>query len=121
MPDTIKPDIRHLEACNFIDKPTGGQLTFSRQLMKVLGSRLALVGWASAPSDPIGRWFDKVIDGVVYRYFAIGREIPSANKPIVPARLTTWLQIRRYQSRIHSIGIPNIIVSEHSINVYEGL
>ena len=112
--EKIKPDILHLEACNFIDKPMGGQLTFSRQLMKALGNRLALVGWASSPSDPIGRWFDKVIDGVIYRYFAIGPEIPSSRKPLVPARLTTWRQIKRHQNSMYSIGIPNVIVSEHA-------
>ncbi|MBA4417642.1 MAG: hypothetical protein C0392_07000 [Syntrophus sp. (in: bacteria)] len=111
----IKPDILHLEACNFIDKPMGGQLNFSRQLMKALGNRLALVGWASTPSEPVGSWFNKVIDGTNYRYFAIGRDRSSAAKPLMPARLITWFQIRHYLDRILSIGIPNIIVREHSI------
>jgi glycosyltransferase involved in cell wall biosynthesis len=115
MSEKIQPEILHLEACNFIDKPMGGQLTFSRQMMKTLGSRLALVGWASAPSDPVGCWFDKVIDGTVYRYFALGHEISSSRKPFVPARLKTWCQIKRHQNRIYSIAIPNIIVSEHAI------
>lgn len=115
MPETVQPDILHLEACNFVDKPMGGQLSFSRQLMKALGSRLALVGLASIPSEPIGCWFDKEIEGTVYRYFAIGRDSQADSKPLVPGRFTTWLQIRRYRHRIFSIGIPNIIVREHSI------
>jgi glycosyltransferase involved in cell wall biosynthesis len=93
----------------------GGQLTFTRQLIKVLGNRLALVGWASSCSEPVGSWFDKEIDGVVYRYFAIGREKRSTSKPLIPARIITWLQIKRYLSRILSIGISNIIIEEHSI------
>lgn len=113
--NNIPPDILHLEACNFIDKPMGGQLNFSRQLMKVLGNRLALVGLSSSPSEPIGCWFDKDIDGTVYKYFAIGRARQTDGRPLVPARLTTWFQIRRYQRRILSIGIPNILVEEHSI------
>lgn len=115
MSSIIQPDILHLEACNFVDKPMGGQLTFSRQLMKVLGNRLALVGWASSPSEPVGCWFDKEIDGTVYRYFAIGRDNPSDCKPLIPARIITWLQIKRYLPRILSLGITNIIVEEHSI------
>jgi glycosyltransferase involved in cell wall biosynthesis len=115
MPEEIKPDILHLEACNFIDKPMGGQLNFSRQLIKALGNRLALVGWASAPSEPVGCWFNKTIDGITYRYFAFGRDVPSDVKPLIPARITTWLQIKHYQNRIFSIGIKNIIVQEHSI------
>jgi glycosyltransferase involved in cell wall biosynthesis len=115
MTEISQPDILHLEACNFIDKPTGGQLNFSRQLIKVFGNRLALVGLSSTPSEPIGCWFDKEIEGTVYRYFAIGRDRQADSKPLVPGRLTTWLQIRRYQHRIFSIGIPNILVREHSI------
>lgn len=115
MSDTIHPDILHLEACNFVDKPTGGQLNFSRQLIKVLGNRLALVGWASTSSEPIGCWFNKVIDGTVYRYFAIGMHSQVDRKPLVPSRITTWFQIRRHRHRIFSIGIKNIIVREPAI------
>ncbi len=111
----IQPDILHLEACNFIDKPTGGQLTFSRQLMKTFGNRLALVGWATSPKEPIGSWFTKEIDGTMYHYFAIGRHRSSSNKPFFPVRFITWLQIKRYQRQIFSIGIPNILICEHSI------
>jgi len=113
--EAIQPDILHLEACNFIDKPMGGQLTFSRQLIKVLGNRVALVGLSNTPSEPIGCWFNKEIEGTVYRYFAIGRDSHTNIKPIVPGRLTTLLQIKRYQHSILSIRIPNIIISEHSI------
>jgi len=115
MSEVIQPDILHIEACNFIDKPMGGQLNFSRQLMKALGNRLALVGWANSSSEPIGRWFEKMIDGTMYRYFAIGHEGSSNVRPLVPARLTTWFQIKRYLPRILSIGIPNIIVREHAV------
>ena len=111
----IQPDILHVEGCNFIDKPTGGQLNFSRQLMKAYGNRLALAGWANSPDEPVGCWFNKMIDGVVYRYFAFGRVMPSDVKPFIPARITTLLQIKRYQNRIFSIGIPNILLREHSI------
>lgn len=115
MPETIQPDILHLEACNFVDQPMGGQLTFSRQLMKVFGSRLALVGLVGTSSEPVGCWFDKVIDGTLYRFFAFGRNKPPKRKPFIPGRLTTWFQIKRYQNRILASGIPNIIMSEHAI------
>ena len=93
----------------------GGQLSFARELMKAFGARLALVGWASSPSEPVGCWFKKTIDGITYRYFAFGRDILSNRRPLIPARITTWLQIKRYQNRIFSIGIPNVIMREHSI------
>ncbi|MFZ5570351.1 MAG: glycosyltransferase [Thermodesulfobacteriota bacterium] len=115
MTDLVTPDILHIESCNFIDKPAGGQLNFSRQLMKALGNRLALVGWASAPSDPIGCWFNKEIDGTVYRYFAICGDHQTDKKPLIPKRLATWFQIKKYQKRILSLGIPNILVREHAV------
>lgn len=110
-----QPNILHLEACNFVDKPMGGQLNFSRQLLKVFGNRLALVGWASKASEPLGCWYNKEIDGVVYKYFAIGRDRASGKKPVLPARLITWLQMKKYQDKIFSIGIFNVLISEHSI------
>ncbi|HVN95176.1 MAG TPA: glycosyltransferase [Syntrophorhabdaceae bacterium] len=115
MTEAHHPDILHLEACNFVDKPMGGQLSFSRQLMKALGSRLALVGLSNSANDPIGSWFDKEINGIVYRFFAIGSDIHAGSKPFIPSRFTNWFQFRRYRDRIFSIGIPNVIVSEHSI------
>jgi len=111
----IHPDILHLEACNFIDRPVGGQLTFSRHLMSVLGNRLALAGWTTSADDPVGRWFQKEIDGITYRYFAFARCDVGAKRPVLPARLTTLIQVRRYLSEILSIGITNIIMEEHSI------
>jgi glycosyltransferase involved in cell wall biosynthesis len=115
MSETFKPDILFMEACNFVDKPVGGQLNFSRQLIKALGNRVALVGLSSTNSEPIGCWFDKEIEGTVYRYFAIGSDSKADIKPLIPGRLTTWFQIRRYRHRIFSIGISNIFVNESSI------
>jgi glycosyltransferase involved in cell wall biosynthesis len=115
MNNIVRPDILHLEACNFIDKPMGGQLNFSRQLLKVFGDRIALVGWASNGSEPVGCWYNKKIDGTVYKYFAIGRDRASDKKPFLPARFITWLQIKKNHNKIFSIGVPNVLVREHSI------
>ncbi len=111
----MNPDILHIEGCNFMDKPMGGQLTSSRQLLKSLGSRLALAGWARDPSEPLGVWFRKDLDGIPVRFFAFDREPMSSRKPLVPARIKTWFRVRRYRDRILSIGIPNLLISEPSI------
>ena len=111
----LRPDILHIEACNFIDRPMGGQLNFSRQLLTAFGSRLALVGWTNDISDPVGRWFKKTIDGTRYEFFAIGRDRSNGRKPFVPERIVTWIRIKRYQRRIFSRGIQNIIVREHAV------
>lgn len=113
MYESVEPEILHIEACNYVNNPVGGQLNFSRQLMEVFGNRLALAGWATSSDEPVGRWFDKVIDGTVYKYFAFGREISSERKPLIPARLITLIQYKRHQKRILSLGIANIILREH--------
>lgn len=115
MDDTTHPDILHIEACNFIDRPMGGQLNFSRQLLKAFGSRLALVGWTNVLSDPVGCWFRKSIDGTRYDFFAIGRNRVKGMKPFMPERLATWLRIKRYQRLIFSLGVQNIIIQEHAV------
>lgn len=115
MDNPLRPDILHIEACNFIDRPMGGQLNFSRQLLTAFGSRLALVGWTNEVSDPVGCWFKKTIDGTCYYFFAIGRDRSNGKKPFVPERIVTWIRIKRYQRRIFSQKIQNIIVREHAV------
>jgi glycosyltransferase involved in cell wall biosynthesis len=63
----------------------------------------------------VGVWFEKEIEGTRYHYFAFGREVSGGQKPLIPSRLSTLLQILRYRRQILSIGIRNIIVSEHAV------
>jgi glycosyltransferase involved in cell wall biosynthesis len=110
------PEILLLEACNFTNAPLGGQLTGARMLMRALGNRLALVGWTDDPTAPLGRWHERIIDGVSYRFFATACVVTSkGRKPIIPARLASWLQFKRYGKDILSIGIPNIMTQEPTV------
>jgi glycosyltransferase involved in cell wall biosynthesis len=115
MINNCEADIIHIEACNFIDTPLGGQLNFSRQLIRVFGSRMALVGLTDSPSDPLGRWFKKELNNTEFLFFAIGRSKKTTKRPLIPARITTLLRIKKFQNRIFTIGINNIILSEHSV------
>lgn len=47
-----------IEGCDFVDYPTGGQLSFARQMMRTFGNRLALVG-ISTDDTPVGVWLKK--------------------------------------------------------------
>lgn len=110
------PDILLFEACNFTNAPLGGQLTGARMLMRALGPRLALVGWTDDPGAPIGCWHEREIDGVRYRFFATDY-VPASQqrKPIIPARLTSWLHFKWFGKRTLSIGIPNILTQEPTV------
>lgn len=108
-----------IEGCNFVDFPIGGQLSFARQMMKAFGNRLALVG-ISTDETPVGQWVKKEIDGVEYDYFAVGHRTPSVKKPVIPGRLTGYLQIRKCKKQIMSLGVkaafiqaPQILIAVH--------
>ncbi len=113
---SIKPRILLLEACNFVNAPLGGQLTAVRMLMRAFGKRLALVGWTDDPAAPIGKWHKRVIDSIEYEFFAI-KFVPMANptRPLIPARLSSFLRFRRYRKSILSCGIRNILTQEATI------
>jgi len=103
------PDVILIEPCNFEDFPAGGQLSSARHMMKAFGSRLALVG-ISTDETPIGRWVKKKFDGVQCDFFAVGRWIPSSRKPLIPARITAYLQMKRYKKKIMSLGVSSAFI-----------
>jgi glycosyltransferase involved in cell wall biosynthesis len=88
-----------VESCNFVDFPAGGQLSFARQLLAVFGDELALVGIAT-DDTPVGVWTSRTIDGVTYRYFAMGRRQKTAARPLVPERIRSLLELRRHRRAI---------------------
>jgi len=93
-----------IEPCNYIDYPVGGQLTFAKQLINVYGNEIALVGYGDK-NEPIGKWFKKRLIDQYFDYFAISMYSPEIIKPIIPARLTSYLNIRKYKKEILSLGV----------------
>lgn len=98
------PDVLLIEPCNFEDFPTGGQLSFAKQMIKAFGPRLALVGICT-DSTPVGRWITKCFDGVEYQFLAVGRMIASSHKPVIPARMKAYVQIKKCKKQIMAAGI----------------
>lgn len=92
-----------IEGCDFETFPAGGQLSMARSLIKIFGDSLALVGM-SRGDDPVGRWLRKQITGRSYWFFPVCRRNVSANRPVIPARLTFYLGLQRYRNRILSLG-----------------
>jgi glycosyltransferase involved in cell wall biosynthesis len=110
----IIPNVILIEPCNFEDFPVGGQLSVAKQMISIFGNRLALVG-ISTDETPIGRWVKKKFDGVEYDFFAVGRWIPSSRKPLVPARITAYLQMKRYKKKIMSLGVKSAFIQSPEI------
>jgi glycosyltransferase involved in cell wall biosynthesis len=98
-----------IEGCDFERHPVGGQLTFATQLLSAFGSRLALVGLTSG-QDPIGTWTKKRIERTEYDYFAVGSVNATATRPLVPSRLSMFLQVRRWKSALLAAQIRDVLV-----------
>ena len=62
-----------IDFCNFEDYPIGGYLSMAKNLMQSIGNQLQLVGITTVKQDPVGKWYKKEIDGVVYDFFALAR------------------------------------------------
>jgi glycosyltransferase involved in cell wall biosynthesis len=97
------PAVVVIEGSDFETFPVGGQLAVARSLMKIFGSRLALVGM-SRSEWPIGRWTEREISGTPYLFFSVCHREPSAEKPFVPVRLTFYRALRRFKKQILSLG-----------------
>ncbi len=100
------PEALMLEPTDFIGFPVGGQTSFCRQMMSAFGNRLGLVGFSTG-DEPVGRWIEKEIDGTIYAFFSVARVRPSARKPLIPLRITSYLQFRRHRRGILSLGVRN--------------
>jgi len=107
-------DVLLIEGCNFKNFPVGGQLSFAKHMMQSFGNRLALVGICT-DDTPVGQWVEKVFEGVAYQFFGIHRTTMSTKKPLLPARLKTYVKLRRFQEPIMSIGIRHAFVQNSHI------
>lgn len=104
------PDALYIEPCNFEDFPVGGQLSFAKQMIRVFGSRLALVG-ISTDDMPVGRWVKRSFEGRVCEFLSVGRWRKSTRKPVIPLRARAYYDIMRYRKQILSIDTRSVFIS----------
>ncbi len=93
--------ILFIEACNYVDFPIGGQLSFAEQIVRVFGDELYLIG-ISTDDTPVGRWVKKEFNGVTYNYFSLHKAKKITGKPLVPRRLSTFYYLKKYKKKILS-------------------
>jgi len=104
-----------IDFTNYVDYPIGGYLSFARSMIEAFGNTLALVGIATSPSDPVGRWFKKEIDGMPFDYFAIARYKKTKTRHLLPDRLVSFLLVRYYGRKIYETDIDNIFLQRQEI------
>jgi glycosyltransferase involved in cell wall biosynthesis len=100
----MKPKALLIEACDFEAFPVGGQLAYVKHLTKTLGNRFALVGVCTDGTEP-GRWIEREVLGHRFYFFGIGKRNPKAAKPFVPRRLSAFIDLKRHERGIMSLGV----------------
>lgn len=113
------PKLLFIEACNFVDCPVGGQLSFARQMLTCWGPSAAYAGWTDDPREPVGCWFKKRVGGVEVDFFAFHRhQAGHTASRFMPARLVTVWEVLRWQRRMLELcGIKWVLTSEPSVLV----
>ncbi len=104
-----------IEECDFSTYPTGGQLSFARQMLHEFGQQLALVGIVT-DDHPVGTWSKRVIDGTEYDFYALYRKNATTKKSIIPARIRGYIALRRDRKKIMDFGIRSAFVQgQHTL------
>lgn len=104
-----------IDFTNYEDYPIGGYLSFAKSLMESFGPDLALAGITTCKKDPIGKWFKKNINGVLYDFFAMARYNNSKTRHLIPDRLVSYVLLKYYKNRILRINIDNIFLQRQEL------
>lgn len=104
-----------VDFCNYDDFPMGGYLTNARNILESMNSEIALVGISTNPSEPVGKWFSKQIDGVTHDYFALAHYTKAKTRHFIPDRLVAYVLLKFYKKKILSFKTPNIFIQRQEI------
>jgi glycosyltransferase involved in cell wall biosynthesis len=103
-----------IESCDFRDFPSGGQLSFARQMMAAFPGDLALVGIRTG-AGPVGEWTSERFDDREMPFFAVARKTRTAMRPLVPARLSTYLALRSHRAGILEAGAAGAFIQSPEV------
>jgi glycosyltransferase involved in cell wall biosynthesis len=77
--------------------------------MRAYGNSVGLVG-ISTFGAPKGQWIKDTIDNTEFDAFYFGHAEMSYTRPLVPARISRYMQLRRYKNQIMSLGVNNVLI-----------
>lgn len=101
--------ILHIDDCNYVDFPIGGQLTFAKQLLSQYKNQLVLVGCTTDKSLKIGKWCKININEIEYDFLPVIYRNSKIKKPFIPARLTWTLALFLHLKQIKKIEYQFVI------------
>lgn len=105
----LRNKILFIEICNYEDFPIGGYLSFAKQMVTSFGSQLVLVG-LSTDETPVGQWGKKEINGTLFDFFAVRKASKDNKRTIIPARLKSYVAVKKYKKEILSKNIDNVFI-----------
>ena len=109
----MKHQILLIEAMDYERYPTGGTLSFVKNLMQTNDYKLSLVGLTTNPNDSIGHWIKKNINGITYDFFPLWYVKDIVNTPRTPLRLLLFLNLFRFKNEIRKKTVPYILTQSH--------
>lgn len=111
--------ILHIDDCDYLDFPIGGQLTFAKQLLSQFNN-LVLVGCSTNKKFKIGKWTKVLIDGVEYDFLPIIYRNKNKKKPFIPSRITWTIALLRFQNEIKKANF-DIILTQNINSLFPAL
>ena len=102
--------ILFIELCNYQDFPTGGHLSFALHMLGAFGNDLKLVGVSTERDSEVGKWCKKEIDGKKYDYFCVACVKKRTKRPLIPSRIASYFQIRRYIKDVLKTNYDKILI-----------
>lgn len=85
---------------NYADYPTGGIMSFYRNLLPAFGNDLLLAGITTDATGIVGKWEKREIGGTSFDYYTMAHVIPTAKRPLIPERITNCIHIKKHIRRI---------------------
>ncbi len=98
-----------IELCNFEDYPTGGHLSFAKQMLKAFGSQVALIGYSTG-SEPVREWIKKEIEGIQFDFFSVKKVKIQSKKPLIPNRIKGFYYLSRCHRKLKFLANENVFV-----------
>ncbi len=98
-----------IEFCNYEDYPTGGHLSFAKQMARAFGDEIALIG-ISTKNVPVKTWIKKEIGGVNYDFFCIRKLKADFTKPLIPNRLKYYFYLRNCRKQLEFLKNENVFI-----------
>lgn len=99
--------------CNYIDSPTGGEVTFLNSILKSKqdpSREIALIGMSSSIKENVGEWSEKVIGDNSYKFLPVFKELRRKEETKIPYRLRIIWGLMRVRKLIKNENFDYIYI-----------